>query len=52
MVGKDMLYHLYNTYTHSARYQLLDRRSVLKIPVKHGHKNRTWPAFCVPRCGF
>ena len=34
MVGKDMFYHLYKTYTRFARYQLFDRRPVLKIPVK------------------
>ena len=34
MVGKDMFYHLYKTYTYFARYKLLDGRLVLKIPVK------------------
>ena len=34
MVGKDMFYHFYKTYTYFARYKLLDRRLVLKIPVK------------------
>ena len=34
MVGKAMFYHLYKTYIRFARYQLFDRRPVLKIPVK------------------
>ena len=34
MVGKDMFYHLYKTYTYFVRYKLLDGRLVLKILVK------------------
>ena len=35
MVGKDMFYHLYKTYTYFVRYKLLVEQLLLKILVKH-----------------